>query len=138
GIRKQEDGLYSAIGGNEGLIVATDLPLEIGRDSDLRGRVVVREGERLRLSIQFARPETLDPRPPHPPDPSELDRRLEETAKWWRRWSSRARLEGSYGEAAIRSAVVLKALTHAPTGAMVAAPTTSLPEALGGDRNWDY
>jgi GH15 family glucan-1,4-alpha-glucosidase len=137
-IRKHEEGLYSAIGGDDGLIISSDIPLEPGNDNDLGGRVEVREGERLRLSIQFARPETLDPRPPRPPDPAELDRRFEETAKWWRRWSSRARLDGSYAEAAIRSAIVLKALTHAPTGAMVAAPTTSLPESLGADRNWDY
>jgi GH15 family glucan-1,4-alpha-glucosidase len=137
-IRKHEGRLYSAIGGDDGLIISTDIPLDPGRDNDLRGRIVVREGDRLRLSIQFARPETLDPRPPRPPDPAELDRRFEATAKWWRRWSSTARLDSSYGEAAIRSAIVLKALTHAPTGAMVAAPTTSLPEVLGGDRNWDY
>jgi GH15 family glucan-1,4-alpha-glucosidase len=137
-IRKHEEHLYSAIGGDDGLIITTDTPLEPGSDNDLRGRIVVREGDRFRLSIQFARPETLDPRPPHPPDPAELDRRLEQTAKWWRRWSSGARLDGSHAEAAIRSAIVLKALTHAPTGAMVAAPTTSLPEVVGGDRNWDY
>jgi GH15 family glucan-1,4-alpha-glucosidase len=137
-IRKHEGRLYSAIGGDDGLIISTDIPLDPGRDNDLRGRIVVREGDRLRLSIQFARPETLDPRPPRPPDPAELDRRFEATAKWWRRWSSTARLDSSYGDAAIRSAIVLKALTHAPTGAMVAAPTTSLPEVLGGDRNWDY
>jgi GH15 family glucan-1,4-alpha-glucosidase len=137
-IRKHGDRLYSAIGGNDGLIISTDIPLEPGADSDLQGRIMVRAGDRLRLSIQFARPETLDPRPTHPPDPAELDRRLDETVKWWRRWSSRASLDGTYGQATIRSAIVLKALTHAPTGAMVAAPTTSLPELVGGDRNWDY
>jgi GH15 family glucan-1,4-alpha-glucosidase len=137
-IRKHGEGFFSAIGGDDGLLIATDMDLEPGRDNDLRGRLVVKEGDRLRLSIQFARPETLDPRPPSPLSPAELDRRLEETTKWWRRWASRASLDGAYGPAATRSAIVLKALIHAPTGAMVAAPTTSLPEIIGRGDNWDY
>ncbi|HYV01626.1 MAG TPA: glycoside hydrolase family 15 protein, partial [Actinomycetota bacterium] len=80
----------------------------------------------------------MDPHPTEPPDLAELDRRLDETVKWWRRWSSRARLGGPFGEAAVRSAMVLKALTNAPTGAMVAAPTTSLPEVIAGPQNWGY
>jgi GH15 family glucan-1,4-alpha-glucosidase len=63
---------------------------------------------------------------------------VQETVKWWRRWSGRGRLESSDGPAAIHSAIVLKGLTNAPTGAMIASATTSLPEALGGGRNWDY
>jgi GH15 family glucan-1,4-alpha-glucosidase len=137
-IRSHGDGCFTAIGGDDGLVISTDADIQPGPDHDLRGRFTVREGRRVRLSIQFVRPERLDPRPPATPDPAELDRRLEETAKWWRRWSSRAKLDGPHGPAAVRSAIVLKAMTHAPTGAMVAAPTTSLPEVPGGDWNWDY
>ena len=68
----------------------------------------------------------------------ELSKRLDETIKWWRRWSSGVRLEGPFGDGAVRSAMLLKALIHAPTGAMAAAPTTSLPEIVGGPANWDY
>ena len=63
---------------------------------------------------------------------------MEETIGWWREWSQRAELETPEGPGAKRSALVVKALTHRPTGAIVAAPTTSLPEAPGGPRNWDY
>ncbi|MGD2075884.1 MAG: glycoside hydrolase family 15 protein [Gammaproteobacteria bacterium] len=73
--------------------------------------------------------------PPLPIDPHAA---CEETASWWRGWSGASSYDGLYAEAVERSLVTLKALTYAPTGGIVAAPTTSLPECLGGQRNWDY
>src|SRR5260370_4393921 len=67
-----------------------------------------------------------------------LDRRLKATIAWWRRWVRRGRYDPTYREQVVRSALVLKLLTCAPTGAIIAAPTTSLPELPGGERNWDY
>jgi GH15 family glucan-1,4-alpha-glucosidase len=68
-------------------------------------------------------------------DPAEM---LRETEAWWRQWSARCALGGPWREAVLRSLITLKALTYSPTGAIVAAPTTSLPEKIGGVRNWDY
>ena len=61
-----------------------------------------------------------------------------ETERWWQEWSSRCTYHGEWREQVLRSLITLKALTYAPTGGIVAAPTTSLPEWLGGVRNWDY
>jgi len=72
---------------------------------------------------------------PHGGDPGAL---LAETEKWWTDWSARCKWTGEWREPVMRSLITLKALSYAPTGGMVAAPTTSLPEALGGVRNWDY
>jgi GH15 family glucan-1,4-alpha-glucosidase len=78
--------------------------------------------------------------PSHVPAPAPVDpaAACEETAEFWRGWSNRCRYGGPYADAVGRSLITLKALTYAPTGGIVAAPTTSLPEAIGGVRNWDY
>jgi len=70
--------------------------------------------------------------------PSVSDDAIERTVKFWRDWSSQLKYDGPHRELVLRSALVLKLLTYAPTGAIVAAPTTSLPEAIGSVRNWDY
>ncbi len=68
----------------------------------------------------------------------DTDKALEQAETWWSEWSGRCEYRGEWREAVIRSLIVLKALTHRATGGIVAAPTTSLPEAIGGGRNWDY
>jgi GH15 family glucan-1,4-alpha-glucosidase len=137
-IRHHGTRLFSALGGNDGLVVSGDADLQPHGEHDLAVTFTVRPGERIRLSILAVDPADIDPDVPEPPSPEELDKRLDETIKWWQRWTSRGRLGGPDQPGALRSAVVLKALTNAPTGAIVAAPTTSLPEAVGGSRNWDY
>jgi GH15 family glucan-1,4-alpha-glucosidase len=72
------------------------------------------------------------------PDPIDPDTALEETETFWKEWSGRCTYEGEHRALVLRSLITLKALTFAPTGGIVAAPTTSLPEKLGGARNWDY
>ena len=72
------------------------------------------------------------------PDPVDAERALGETEGYWLDWAATLTSAGDYHEEINESLVVLKAMTYAPTGGIVAAPTTSLPEAIGGERNWDY
>ena len=72
------------------------------------------------------------------PELSDPELSLRETEEWWTAWSDRCTFQGEWREAVVRSLITLKALTYAPTGGIVAAATTSLPECLGGVRNWDY
>jgi GH15 family glucan-1,4-alpha-glucosidase len=73
-----------------------------------------------------------------PPRPTDAKRAVKETARWWRNWAGQCTYDGRWKEAVMRSLITLKALTYAPTGGIVAAPTTSLPEWIGSVRNWDY
>jgi len=130
--------VYSAIGGNDALVISGDVSLTMIDRHDLEGEFAVRSGERTRISIAYVAPHMIDDVAPQPTASEELDRSLDDTVRWWRQWSSQARLEGPDGPSVVRSAVVLKALTNADTGAIAAAATTSLPESLGGSRNWDY
>lgn len=137
-LRLEGVDVYSAIGGDDALVIATESPLERAGPHELSSEFTVRPGKRVRLSISFARPEELDRARPGRIDPQEIDRRLDYTVGWWQRWASRGTLVGAEAPGATRSATVLKGLQNAPTGAIAAAATTSLPESTGGSRNWDY
>lgn len=116
------------------LALRAGLPLRIAPEGRAAGRCRLRAGEACHLSLTFASegPAVL---PPLGPGSGEA---LERTVRWWSRWSARVRYEGPARAAVVRSALALRLLVHAPSGAVVAAPTTSLPERLGGDLNWDY
>jgi GH15 family glucan-1,4-alpha-glucosidase len=137
-LRHRGKGVWSAMGGNDALVIWADFELTSDGDHDLVATFEVRAGQRAYLSLTYAEPASLDDQPPGPLSPAELDTRLESTIAWWQRWAADIKLASADGPAARRSAVVLKGLTNAPTGAIAAAATTSLPEAPGGSRNWDY
>ncbi|MFE9959562.1 glycoside hydrolase family 15 protein [Micromonospora sp. NPDC005299] len=82
--------------------------------------------------------ETDSPEPPRSYSPEEAREMLEQTRDFWRRWLSRSHYTGRWREMVERSAMTLKLMTYAPTGALIAAPTAGLPERVGGERNWDY
>lgn len=137
-IRQEGVRHYSAIGGDDALLISTDAELAQAGDHELAGSMSVHPGDRMRLSMVSVPPERLDHDPPELLDSGELDRRLQETVQWWRSWSSRITFEGGHEPSVLRSAITLKALTNEKTGAVAAAPTTSLPERPGGEFNWDY
>jgi GH15 family glucan-1,4-alpha-glucosidase len=119
--------------GNECLQLASDCELKAEGDS-LVGEITLRGGQQQWLSLVYARGDIGV----HVPLGDAANDRLESTLRWWRDWSGRARYDGPYRQEVLRSALVLKLLTYCLSGAVVAAPSTSLPEALGADRNWDY
>jgi GH15 family glucan-1,4-alpha-glucosidase len=137
-VRRHGHRMRSATGGNDALIVWSDVELDEDPDHELVGRARVSADDRIRLLLRYCLPERVDEEVSSEPDPGELDKRLETTINWWREWSSKITLDSHDEAAARRSGIVLKALTYAPTGAVTAAPTSSLPEAIGGPRNWDY
>ncbi|MGH7476677.1 MAG: glycoside hydrolase family 15 protein [Longimicrobiales bacterium] len=103
-------------------------------DGAAHARLRLHAGERAWLSLSAAHEA-----PGYIPVLGEqAERRLEQSARWWRLWCRDLRYDGDFEAAVLRSALVLKLMTYAPSGAVVAAPTTSLPEHIGGDRNWDY
>ena len=129
---------FEAFGGSSGLLISGTLPLKVEDRHTLSGTVSLVAGNRRHISIIFRRPELLDEGMVNPPDVAELDRRLDETISWWRKWSSHVNIAGPYADLVQQSAIVLKGLCNARSGAIAAAATTSLPETPGGDSNWDY
>jgi GH15 family glucan-1,4-alpha-glucosidase len=115
------------------LTLRADFPLRIEDGGRAAGRVRLRAGEARHLSLAFA-----DAWPAILPPLGASQDVLERTVRWWRRWSERIRYDGPARDAVVRSALALRLLVYAPSGAVVAAPTTSLPERVGGDLNWDY
>ncbi|MGI5422231.1 glycoside hydrolase family 15 protein [Actinomadura luteofluorescens] len=102
-------------------------------DRAVNGRVELRQGARALLAIPFAHQEPLVL-----PSRSECNARVEQTIAAWRGWARERSSEGRWQDAVLRSALALKLLIYAPSGAIAAAVTTSLPEHVGGERNWDY
>jgi GH15 family glucan-1,4-alpha-glucosidase len=137
-IKRRGIGVYAAIGGNDGLLVTSDVDLQRVDHHDLAVSFAIRAGQRVRFSLEYLPAQQLDLPDLPRPESADLDDRLEATLGWWKRWSERIRFASPDAPAARRSAIVLKGLQNAPTGAIAAAPTTSLPESRDGDRNWDY
>ncbi len=130
-VRRAPDGRITALGGPDGLCL--DTPVQVrGEGMATVGEFEVAAGEEIPFVLTWF--------PSHLPQPDPVDaaRALAETDAWWREWSGRHTYDGSWKEAVERSLTVLKGLTYHPTGGVVAAATTSLPEDLGGVRNWDY
>ena len=125
------DGDRLAIAGPDALCLRTPVDVQ-GEDMKTVGEFTVSAGERVPFVLTWF--------PSHRPPPAETnpEAALRDTEEFWRTWSASCTYAGAYGEAVTQSLRVLKALTYAPTGGIVAAPTTSLPEWIGGSRNWDY
>jgi GH15 family glucan-1,4-alpha-glucosidase len=135
-IRKRGPNVYSAVGGDDGLVISGDLELEAG-DHDLHARCTVTASERVRIAAAYVDPATIEEVEHQPPEPEELDRALDDTIAFWEDWAGGLSVSDEQIET-LRSALTLKALVYDRTGALVAAPTTSLPEVEGGERNFDY
>jgi len=129
-VRRRPYGL-SAIAGPDAIQFRTGTRLH-SRDFRTIAEFTVKEGQAIPFSLTWYPSHEQAPRAKH------HERMLSETESWWREWSSRCTSKSEWLPLVKRSLIALKALTYAPTGGIVAAPTTSLPEMPGGPRNWDY
>jgi GH15 family glucan-1,4-alpha-glucosidase len=129
-VTRIDDGVRAIAGPN--LTVLHASVAVHGEDLKTVAEFDMSRGERVWFTLTYGNSYRPDP---HPID---AEKALEETHHFWQRWSSRMKYEGKYRDAVERSLITLKAMTYRPTGGIVAAVTTSLPEAIGGERNWDY
>ena len=129
-VRRDEHGIH-AVAGPDAAYLVTEAPLR-GEHMQTASDFTVKAGQRIPFVLTWA--------PSHLGRPRKVDPEgvLEATESFWQQWSAKCRVTGPYRDAVLRSLITLKALTFAPTGGIVAAVTTSLPEELGGERNWDY
>ena len=126
-----ERGGIRATAGPDTLYIRTPVPLR-GEGLHTVADFTVKAGQRVPFKLSWA--------PTYRPEPPERvsDAMLRATENWWRQWSARCTYQGEWRDEVLRSLITLKALTYSPTGGIVAAATTSLPEGIGGVRNWDY
>jgi GH15 family glucan-1,4-alpha-glucosidase len=127
----RSDGGIRAIAGPDLVVLRTKAPLS-GEDLTTVSEFTVNEGESVDFVMTYGRSHLHAPRAIH------VDKSLAETQKFWEEWAAVCPYQGPYRDLVERSLITLKALTYRPTGGIVAAVTTSLPEQLGGPRNWDY
>ncbi|MCI0385343.1 glycoside hydrolase family 15 protein [Streptomyces sp. CNQ085] len=125
------DGRTVAVAGPDSVWVDSEADT-YGKDLTTYADFTVAPGDRVAMTISW------QPSHKEPPAPAEPETSLTATEDFWRDWVRQCTYHGPYREAVVRSLITLKALTYAPTGGIVAAPTTSLPEHIGGMRNWDY
>ena len=130
-VTRGEDGALHAVAGPDLVVLRTPVELE-GRDLTTVARFAVSEGETTPFVLSYG---SSSAPPPPPIDPQAS---LQAAIDFWTGWSEACDVDGPYEEIVKRSLLTLKGLTYAPTGGLVAAPTTSLPECFGGSRNWDY
>jgi GH15 family glucan-1,4-alpha-glucosidase len=130
-VTRLDNGALRAVAGPDMVLINTDVELE-GKDLTTVGEFVVNEGDFVPFVMTFM-PSHLPPR-----TPVNARKALQDTERFWQEWSKRNKYRGEWQEAVDRSLITLKALTYRPTGGIVAAPTTSLPEQIKGQRNWDY
>jgi GH15 family glucan-1,4-alpha-glucosidase len=130
-VTRLEDGGLRAIAGPDMMVLRTPVQLR-GVGMTTVGKFVIYKDETIPFVLSYY--------PSHKPLHVSLDptTALHDTETFWQGWSAKCRPAGPWSDIVLRSMITLKALTYAPTGGMVAAPTTSLPERLGGERNWDY
>ncbi len=135
-LRHHDDGRCSAVGGNDALVLHCSIALDMDRERCRFGaRTQLREGDVVATSLVSQAAHQVDTTAV---DCDKVEAHLRTTRRWWTQWSKDTDVNGPHAEALERSAITLKGLTCAPTGAVVAAATTSLPEVPGGSANWDY
>ena len=122
---------WMAVAGPDRLMLATPVQMR-GQDLRTVAEFDVAEGQEIPFSLTWSRSFA------EPPDVPDVKQAVEKIAADWIAWSDQGRVDGPWHEPMLRSLITLKALTHHQTGGIVAAPTTSLPEQVGGTRNWDY
>ncbi|WP_155368308.1 glycoside hydrolase family 15 protein [Catellatospora vulcania] len=131
-LASDDPSIAATVNGQPDLRLRSDLPLGI-EGTRVRGRHVLHAGERAYCTLSWADPSVT------PPDGDQAQAMIEATTEYWRTWLAGARIpDHRWRDPLQRSALVIKGLTYMPTGATVAALTTSLPETPGGERNWDY
>jgi len=130
-VTRFDGGMLRAVAGPHSVILKSPVPLH-GQNLTTIAEFTVSEGERLPF-VMLYEASHLPPPPMCAPEEA-----LRETHGYWTEWVGRCQYDGPWREAVVRSLITVKALTYRPTGGIVAAPTTSLPEKLGGTRNWDY
>ena len=130
-VGRGDDGILSAVAGPDAICLNTPAHTH-GAGKATVADFVVEAGEQVPFVLAY--------HPSHQPAPrfADAERAVKETESWWRHWAKQCTYEGQWRDAVVRSLITLKALTYAPTGGIVAAPTTSLPEWIGSVRNWDY
>jgi GH15 family glucan-1,4-alpha-glucosidase len=131
-VTRMEDGTLRAVSGPDMVLLRTPVALR-GEDYRTVADFVVCRGDIIPFVLTYSPSHLPVSRPPLSPRAA-----LAETENFWKKWAAQCALAGEWSDAVKRSLITLKALIYEPTGGIIAAPTTSLPERLGGPRNWDY